>query len=320
MVRGQITWFAALSLLLSACAVAPLTPTAEPQPTATPQVTVSAEPSAPADQPEVSNSATVSAAAEPAQSAEPLNKFEYLLSSLKIEGEYPNGYNRDFFRHWIDADGDGCNTRREVLIQESRVDVSISGNCQVAGRWVSLFDNVSTTDASSFDVDHMVPLKEAWDSGAYSWDSGTRTAFANDLRYAHSLVAVTASSNRSKSDRDPAQWLPTNNDFHCSYAFRWLAVKYRWSLSVDSAEALTLGRFATACANGEYGSIPEKAGITAGSPPKPATPRQPGDSALDPRFDTCRDAIANGFGNYVKGVDPEYDWYRDGDKDGTVCE
>lgn len=97
-------------------------------------------------------------------------------------------------------------------------------------------------------------------------------------------------------------------------------MKYRWSLSVDSAEALTLGRFATACANGEYGSIPEKAGITAGSPPKPATPRQPGDSALDPRFDTCRDAIANGFGNYVKGVDPEYDWYRDGDKDGTVCE
>jgi len=206
------------------------------------------------------------------------------------------------------------------LIQESKVEVSISGNCQVTGRWVSLFDNVSTTDASTFDVDHMVPLKEAWDSGAHSWDPGTRTAFANDLGYAHSLIAVSASSNRSKSDRDPAQWLPTNNDFHCAYAFRWIAVKYRWGLSVDSAEALTLGRLATSCANGNFGSIPEKASIGAGSPPQQGATGQSGDRRLDPRFDTCREAIANGFGDYVKGIDPEYDWYRDGDKDGIACE
>ncbi len=320
MVRGQITWFAALSLLLSGCTLTPVAQTTEPEPTATPQVTISAEPITPVETASPTQSATVSQTTEPVQNAEPQSKFEYLLSSLKIEGEYQNGYDRDFFRHWIDSDGDGCNTRREVLIQESRVDVSISGNCQVAGQWVSLFDNVSTTDASSFDVDHMVPLKEAWDSGAHSWDSRTRTAFANDLGYAHSLIAVSASSNRSKSDRDPAQWLPPNNEFHCAYAFRWLAVKYRWSLSVDSSEALALGRLATTCANGDFGGIPEKAIIGAGSPPQPAAPRQPSDGKLDPRFDTCREAISNGFGDYVKGVDPEYEWYRDGDKDGIACE
>lgn len=320
MVRGQITWLVSLSLMLSGCTLAPTTQTSDTEPAASPRVTVSAEPITPVETSPATQSATVSKTAEPVQNPEPQNRFEYLLSALKIEGEYQNGYDRDFFRHWIDSDGDGCNTRREVLIQESRTDVSISGNCQVAGQWVSLFDNVVTTDASSFDVDHMVPLKEAWDSGAYGWDSGTRTAFANDLGYAHSLIAVTASSNRSKSDRDPAQWLPVNNDFHCVYAFRWLAVKYRWSLSVDSAEALTLARLATTCANGEYGSIPEKARIGAGSPPQPAAPRQSSDGKLDPRFDTCREAIANGFGDYVKGVDPEYDWYRDGDKDGIACE
>jgi hypothetical protein len=190
----------------------------------------------------------------------------------------------------------------------------------VSGQWLSLFDGVTTTDPSSFDVDHMVPLKEAWDSGAYGWDSATRTAFANDLGYAHSLVAVTASSNRSKSDRDPAQWLPSNEAFLCSYTFRWLAVKYRWSLSIDRAEALQLGRLVSSCSGGDYGEIPNRASIGAGSPPKPAGPIQKGDGTLDPRFSTCKEAIANGFGNYVKGVDPEYAWYRDGDKDGTVCE
>lgn len=325
MVRGQVIRFAALSLLLSGCSALSTTPSVETQEAATPKATVSNEPTAstnPAQasqSPSVTNSAT-SKPATPAQETSAKSSFEFLLAELAIESEYPNGYDRDYFNHWIDSDGDGCNTRREVLIQESRTGTSISGNCQVAGQWVSLFDNVITTDASSFDVDHMVPLKEAWDSGAYGWDSGTRTRFANDLGYAHSLIAVSASSNRSKSDRDPAQWLPANSKFHCAYAFRWLAVKYRWSLSVDSSEALQLGRMATSCANGDYGSIPEKASVTEGSPPQPAAPRTPGDGKLDPRFDTCKDALANGYGDYVKGIDPEYAWYRDGDNDGIVCE
>ncbi len=319
MVRGQIVWFAALSLVLSGCSAAPES-SISPTPTQTTQApTITSESPAEEPVPAVTQEATPNPTAT-VQGPETESNFEYLLAALKIQDEFGGGYDRDYFRHWIDSDGDGCNTRREVLIQESRVDPSISGNCQVFGQWRSLFDGVTTTDASSFDVDHMVPLKEAWDSGAYGWDTGTRTAFANDLGYAHSLIAVTASSNRSKSDRDPAQWLPPNQDFHCSYAFRWLSVKYRWSLSIDAAEALQLGRLAKGCAGQDLGSIPEKARVVAGSPPKPAGPIEPASGALDPRFGTCKEAIANGFGNYVKGVHPEYDWYRDGDKDGTVCE
>lgn len=322
MVRGQLIWFAALSILLSSCSVSPSPTPTETQPSPSPRVTVSAEPSATAE-PSVTAeplSPTASPTAEPAQSPNVENKFEALLSSLKIQAEYQSGYNRDFFRHWIDSDGDGCNTRREVLIQESRVDVAITGNCQVAGQWVSFFDGVVTTDASSFDVDHMVPLKEAWDSGAYAWDSSTRTAFANDLDYAHSLIAVSASSNRSKSDRDPAQWMPPSREFHCEYAFRWMAVKHRWSLSIDSAEAIQLGELATGCRSVDFGASPEKANVTAGPPPAPATSRPQRTGGLDPRFGTCKEAIASGYGDYVKGVDPEYDWYRDGDKDGIACE
>lgn len=321
MVRGQIAFLAALSLVLSGCTVSytPETTASAPAPTETTQAPEPTREPAPSPT-ETQTAQTTSNTAAPAQEVTERNNFEYLLGALKIEPEQGAGYDRDFFRHWIDADSDGCNTRREVLIQESQVQVSISGNCQVSGQWVSLFDLVSTTDPSTFDVDHMVPLKEAWDSGAHSWNASTRTAFANDLGFPHSLIAVTARSNRSKSDRDPAQWLPTNSSFHCEYAFRWLAVKYRWSLSIDSQEALQLGRLAANCSNQNFSPMPTKATVIAGPPPQAPAPRPTSDGALDPRFGTCREAIANGFGNYVRGVDPEYAWYRDGDSDGVACE
>ena len=325
MVRGQIAFLAALSLLLGGCSVS-YTPDTQ-APIASPTQTVETSETSQEPTPTPTESATEEPAPQttsntvaPAQETIERNNFEYLLSSLRIEPEQGSGYNRDFFRHWVDADGDGCNTRREVLIQESQIPVTISGNCQVSGQWLSLFDLVVTTDASTFDVDHMVPLKEAWDSGAHSWDSKTRTAFANDLGYPHSLIAVSARSNRSKSDRDPAQWLPPNSVFACEYGFRWLAVKYRWSLSIDSQEALQLGRLAARCSGQNFGPMPTKATVTAGPPPQPAAPRPRAEGALDPRFGTCREAIANGFGNYVRGVDPEYEWYRDGDSDGIACE
>ena len=96
-----------------------------------------------------------------------------------------------------------------------------------------------TTDPSSFDVDHLVPLAEAWDSGASDWDAKRRQAFANDLGARNSLIAATASSNRKKGDRDPAEWLPRPVD-RCRYVVAWIATKARWSLSVDSVEKLAL--------------------------------------------------------------------------------
>lgn len=110
------------------------------------------------------------------------------------------GYDRDLFADWYDADRDGCNTRKEVLIAESLDPVQIGSGCSISGgRWFSIYDNVETTDSSKFDIDHMVPLSEAWDSGAWNWNADQRKHFANDLDQPFFLIAVTASSNRSKA-------------------------------------------------------------------------------------------------------------------------
>ena len=170
-----------------------------------------------------------------------------LLGRLTTAPEHLSGYARALFVHWVDADRDGCNTRKEVLIAESRTTARIGAGCSVAGSWRSAYDGVTTTNPSSFDVDHVVALKEAWDSGAWAWTPARRRAFANDLGDARSLRAVSASSNRSKSDRDPAQWLPPLTSFRCTYATEWVAVKVRWRLSVDRQEHAALRRILTAC-------------------------------------------------------------------------
>ena len=167
---------------------------------------------------------------------------------LRIEPEYVGGYDRDLFRHWIDSDRNGCNTRKEVLIAESLDPVQIGSGCSISGgRWFSIYDNVETTDSSKFDIDHMVPLSEAWDSGAWNWNADQRKYFANDLDQPFFLIAVTASSNRSKSDRDPAEWMPPNANYHCEYVRIWIEIKRAWDLSVDQAEHDYLARKLASC-------------------------------------------------------------------------
>ena len=167
---------------------------------------------------------------------------------LRIEPEHDGGYDRDLFADWYDADRNGCNTRKEVLIAESLDPVKIGSKCAISGgRWFSIYDNVETTDSSKFDIDHMVPLSEAWDSGAWNWNADQRKYFANDLDQPFFLIAVTASSNRSKSDRDPAQWMPPNASYHCEYVRIWIEIKRAWDLSVDQAEHDYLARKLASC-------------------------------------------------------------------------
>jgi hypothetical protein len=167
---------------------------------------------------------------------------------LRIEAEHVGGYDRTLFgKNWSDADRDGCNTRQEVLITESIIPVKIGDDCRVTGKWFSVYDRVTTTDSSSFDIDHMVPLKEAWDSGAWNWNNDQRKKFANDLDKSFFLIAVTASSNRSKSDRDPAEWMPTSVSYRCEYARIWVKIKRAWDLSVDPAENTFLKRTLAKC-------------------------------------------------------------------------
>jgi hypothetical protein len=151
--------------------------------------------------------------------------------------ERAHGYDRARFRHWVDDDGDGCDARREVLIAEAVVRPRVRARCRLeGGRWHSAYDGLLFRDPARLDVDHVVALREAWRSGAHRWDDGRRRAFANDLGDPRSLRAVSAASNRSKGDRDPADWLPPLETFRCRYVAEWLAVKARWRLAMDPAE------------------------------------------------------------------------------------
>lgn len=165
------------------------------------------------------------------------------IKALPTRAEKPRGYDRDEFEHWVDADSDGQDTRAEVLIAESRARVTLNGGTVVTGRWRSYYDNKTWTRASDVDIDHLVPLKESWDSGARRWNDDTRRAFANDLTDSRSLVAVTDNVNQSKADRDPAQWL-LRKRAQCRYIKEWVAVKHRWRLSVDAREKKQLLRVA----------------------------------------------------------------------------
>ena len=160
-----------------------------------------------------------------------------LLTEIVIEAERTDGYQRSDWRHWSDLDGDGCNTRCEVLADEQRP----------GGDWYSVFDGQVTDNPSTFDIDHLVPLAEAHESGGWAWDEETRELYANDQAYAHSLIAVSASSNRSKGKRDPAEWLPPAEGAHCFYAEAWVVVKWRWRLNVDQTEHGALARVLADC-------------------------------------------------------------------------
>jgi len=167
-----------------------------------------------------------------------LSAYDVALT-IPVVAEVKSGYKRDFFKHWVDEDSDGCNTREEVLIRDSisKAQVDAYGCKVVAGDWYSPYDGRKLTDPSDIDIDHMVALKEAWDSGANVWSASMRQRFANDLADSRSLIAVTDSVNRSKGDRDPSNWLPPNRGYWCEYLSRWVAVKARWGLSMDQSEA-----------------------------------------------------------------------------------
>lgn len=156
------------------------------------------------------------------------------------------GYDRGKFQHWIDVDSDCQDTRAEVLIAESRE--GTTGACVVeTGEWFSYYDRETWRDSSDVDIDHLVPLAEAWGSGAKRWTRPTRKRFANDLQDRRALVAVTDNVNQSKGDRDPAEWMPQYGK--CRYLREWVATKLRWSLKANRAEKLELVKLAGGCRN-----------------------------------------------------------------------
>jgi hypothetical protein len=155
------------------------------------------------------------------------------------------GYSRDRFPHWKQQGGN-CDTR-EVVLKRDGTKVQVNASCHVvSGTWLSVYDNKTFTDALQIDIDHMVPLANAWRSGANDWTDDKRSEFANDLTRPQ-LLAVSASTNRAKGDQDPSQWKPPNRGYWCQYAEHWIAVKTYWQLTVTQAEKTALVKMLETC-------------------------------------------------------------------------
>jgi hypothetical protein len=174
------------------------------------------------------------------------------LVPLRIAGaSHEDSYERDAFGSgWRDADGDCQDTRAEVLIEESEVDVSFTtaDECRVRdGLWRSPWSGVENTEATLVQVDHMVPLANAWRSGAWAWSRAERVTFANELSDPDHLVALPRSENASKSDRGPEEWTPRDPDTYCAYALAWNRIKADWDLSATQEEWDALVAMAATC-------------------------------------------------------------------------
>lgn len=248
-----------------------------------------------------------------------------LLARLTVAAEQRAGYDRDLFEHWIDADGDGCNTRYEVLLEEAVTVPAVGEGCALSGgTWFSLYDGRSFNDPGNLDIDHVVALAEAWDSGAFAWSAEARRAYANDLDAPFALIAVSAGSNRSKSDLDPADWLPPSAAARCPFLGAWIAVKVRWDLAVDPRERAALDSLVADCPSTSMLVEPGPTSGPAGSATTslPASPPGSCDAAYPsvcippapPDLD-CGEITFRRF--TVLAPDPHR---FDGDRDGIGCE
>jgi hypothetical protein len=157
------------------------------------------------------------------------------LDELTVDaGLTMSGYSRAKFPHWINQ-GNGCDTR-DVVLQHQGTGVKTGADCKIgAGTWTSPYDAKTFTNPQSLQIDHLVPLANAWRSGAKNWTTQQRQDFANDLTRPQ-LLAVTSSLNESKGDQGPDQWKPPNRGFWCQYAEDWVTVKHYWKLTVTTTE------------------------------------------------------------------------------------
>jgi hypothetical protein len=176
----------------------------------------------------------------------PVGLAQLQLDELTVAPETSSsGYSRSLFPHWITISG-ACNTRETVLRRDG-TNVAVNSSCAATGgNWSSPYDGRTWNDASDVDIDHVVPLSEAWRSGAASWSTDTRRGFANDLTRPQ-LIAVTDDVNQAKGDKDPASWKPPLASYHCTYSRMWIATKHHWNLTVQTSEKAALQNMLDTC-------------------------------------------------------------------------
>jgi hypothetical protein len=157
----------------------------------------------------------------------------FVFSMLATEA---NGYDRDNWKHWIDADGDRQHARYEVLIDESITRPVIHNGKPVMGLWLCVYTAAILRDPGKLDVDHLIPLSYAAHRGGEEWSKQRKELYANDLGDPDHLVAVLAAANRAKGGKGPSEWMPPWTKSWCWYADAWERVSTRWGIKLDAAD------------------------------------------------------------------------------------
>ena len=247
-----------------------------------------------------------------------------------------------FGQAWADTDRNGCDTRNDILaprpdrrdVQAPAPTAASSSPGTLADPYTGQHDHLRPRAGTQrrVQIDHVVALSDAWQKGAQQWTHATGApAFANDPL---NLLAVDGPTNQAKGDGDAATWLPPNKSYRCAYVARQVAVKARYGLWVTAAERDAIRRVLTSCPgqrlpdrgrHGPPGRRPSPrrrpaADARRRNPPAPAPATTAGGRGTGPALPVLRAASAAGYGPYRSGADPEYDWYRDRDHDGVVCE
>ena len=174
------------------------------------------------------------------------------LNKLEVKGRAPKtGYTRAQFPHWSDPDRNGCDARNDIL-KRDLTDISYKAgtrDCKViAGQLLDPFSGKVITFSTTkvvIDIDHVVALSNAWQTGAAYFDKALRTQIANDPL---NLLAVDSKLNRQKGDGDAATWLPPSKSFRCAYVARQVAVKAKYKLWVTEPEKVAITKILSSCA------------------------------------------------------------------------
>jgi hypothetical protein len=173
------------------------------------------------------------------------------LNNLEVKGRAPKtGYARSQFPHWSDPDRNGCDARNDTLKRDlTNITYKVgTRDCKViAGQLLDPFSGKVITFSTTkvvIDIDHVVALSNAWQTGAAYFDKNKRTQIANDPL---NLLAVDSKLNRQKGDGDAATWLPPSKAFRCEYVARQVAVKAKYGLWVTQPEKVAIDKILSTC-------------------------------------------------------------------------
>ena len=244
------------------------TATTAPPSTTSPGTTSTPEGPPPTTQPSPAGSATSATAATPQPTTVPPGTAVLTLATLTVKGRAPmTGYDRARFgQAWADVDRNGCDTRNDILRRDLTAYTLKAGThgCLVlrgtlhdpyTGKTISFVRGQGTSTAVQ--IDHVVALGDAWQTGAQRLDASTRARLANDPL---ELLAVDGPTNQAKGDGDAATWLPPDKAFRCTYVARQIAIKKAYRLWVTPAEAAAMRRVLTTCPEQP---VPTRVGVPA---------------------------------------------------------